>query len=90
VTFDNSPPSGTPGVLMGFLEGKEARTWARRSQAERRQAVIGCFVRYFGEAAGRPEQYLERDWMAGLDLELGVRGQLLAAVPGHRPAQLRR
>ena len=21
VTFDNSPPSGTPGVLMGFLEG---------------------------------------------------------------------
>jgi monoamine oxidase len=25
VTFDNSPPSGTPGVLMGFLEGNEAR-----------------------------------------------------------------
>jgi monoamine oxidase len=64
VTFDNSPPSGTPGVLMGFLEGKEARTWARRSQAERRQAVIGCFVRYFGQAAAHPEQYVERDWMA--------------------------
>jgi monoamine oxidase len=64
VTFDTSPPSGRPGVLMGFLEGKDARTWARRSQAERRDAVIGCFIRYFGEAAGRPEQYLERDWMA--------------------------
>jgi monoamine oxidase len=64
VTFDNSPPSGTPGVLMGFVEGKQARTWARRSQAERREAVIGCFTRYFGDAAGRPEQYLERDWMA--------------------------
>ncbi len=64
VTFDNSPPSGMPGVLMGFLEGKEARTWARRSQAERREAVIGCFVRYFGPAAARPEQYVERDWMA--------------------------
>jgi monoamine oxidase len=64
VTFDNSPPSGTPGVLMGFLEGRQARMWARRSPAERREAVIGCFVRYFGDAAGRPERYVERDWMA--------------------------
>jgi monoamine oxidase len=64
VTFDNSPPSGTPGVLLGFLEGNEARTWARRSQAERRDAVIGSFVRYFGPAAARPLQYIERDWMA--------------------------
>jgi len=64
VTFDNSPPSGRPGVLMGFLEGREARSWARRSAAERRDAVIGCFVRYFGPAAARPEQYIERDWMA--------------------------
>jgi monoamine oxidase len=64
VTFDNSPPTGTPGVLMGFLEGKEARLWARRGQAERREAVIGCFARYFGQAASHPQQYLERDWMA--------------------------
>jgi monoamine oxidase len=64
VTFDNSPPSGTPGVLMGFLEGNEARAWARRGQAERQAAVIGSFVRYFGQAAARPEQYIERDWMA--------------------------
>ena len=48
----------------GFLEGKQARMRARRSQAERREAVIGCFVRYFGQAAARPEQYVERDWMA--------------------------
>ena len=64
VTFDNSPPSGIPGVLMGFIEGREARTWARRTEAERREAVLGCFTRYFGRAAGRPEQYVERDWMA--------------------------
>src|SRR5262249_58085213 len=42
VTFDNSPPSGRPGVLMGFLEGKQARTWARRPQAERRAAGVRC------------------------------------------------
>ena len=64
VTFDNSPPSGTPGVLMGFLEGKEARAWARRRPEERQEAVAGCFVRYFGPQAARPRQYVERDWMA--------------------------
>ncbi len=64
VTFGNSPPSGTPGVLMGFPEDNEARMGARRSQAERREAVIGCFVRYFGQAAARPAQYVGRDWMA--------------------------
>jgi monoamine oxidase len=64
VTFDNSPPSGTPGVLMGFLEGKEARAWARRRPEERQEAVTGCFVRYFGPQAARPRQYVERDWMA--------------------------
>jgi monoamine oxidase len=64
VTFDNSPPSGAPGVLMGFLEGKEARTWARRRPEERQEAVTGCFVRYFGPQAARPRQYVERDWMA--------------------------
>lgn len=63
VTFDNSPPSGSPGVLMGFLEGNDARTWARRSEADRRDAVLGCFARYFGDEALRPSEYVERDWM---------------------------
>ena len=27
-------------------------------------AVIACFVRYFGQAAARPGEYVERDWMA--------------------------
>ena len=64
VTFDNSPPGGTPGVLMGFLEGAEARTWARRSVDERREAVLGCFARYFGPKALDAREYVERDWMA--------------------------
>jgi monoamine oxidase len=64
VTFDNSPPSGTPGVLMGFLEGNEAREWARRSGADRRDAVLGCFARYFGPRALQPREYVERDWMS--------------------------
>ena len=64
VTFDNSPPSGSPGVLMGFLEGYEARMWVRRSETERREAVLGSFARYFGPEAARPREYVEKDWMA--------------------------
>lgn len=63
VTFDNSPPSGTPGVLMGFMEAGDGRTWARRTLEERRSAAIGCFVRYFGPKAADPVEYVERDWM---------------------------
>jgi monoamine oxidase len=64
VTFDNSPPSGTPGVLMGFMEAEDGRIWTRRPLAERRDAAIACFVRYFGPRAAEPIEYLERDWMA--------------------------
>ena len=64
VTFDNSPPSGTPGVLMGFLEGAEARAAARLPEEQRRKLVLDCFVRYFGPRAATPVRYVERDWMA--------------------------
>jgi len=64
VTFDNSPPSGHPGVLLGFLEGNDARRCARMSEAERREVVLDCFARHFGERARHPVEYVERDWMA--------------------------
>lgn len=64
VTFDNSPPSGTPGVLMGFMEANDGRRCARATPEERRDAAVACFVRYFGPKAAHPIEYLERDWMA--------------------------
>lgn len=62
VTFDNSPESGTPGVLMGFIDGDEARIWSRKSSEERRAAVLDCLVRYFGEQARTPREYIEQNW----------------------------
>ena len=59
VVFDNSPPSGRPGVLMGFLEGSRARAVPA---AERRDAVLGTFARLFGPRAARPDLWLEQDW----------------------------
>lgn len=62
ITYDNSPESGRPGVLLTFIEGDAARTWGRRSLEERRATVLECLARYFGEKAGRPYEYLEQDW----------------------------
>lgn len=63
-TFDNSPPSGTPGVLMGFIDGTQARLTTRMSAEERRAAVLDSFTRYFGEQAASPVGYLEQNWQA--------------------------
>lgn len=64
VTFDNSPPSGTPGILVGFMEANDGREMSRRSLADRRAAMVDCLVRYFGPRAAAPVEYLERDWTA--------------------------
>ncbi len=61
-TFDNTPPDGRPGVLMGFVGGDQARSWAPRSRARRRGAVLSNFATYFGEEALHPRRYLEKDW----------------------------
>jgi monoamine oxidase len=62
VVFDNSPPDGSPGILLAFLEGDEARRLGRETVAVRRQAVVDSLVRYFGPRAAAPADYRELDW----------------------------
>lgn len=62
ITFDNSPPSGTPGVLVAFLEGTHARRLSRVPAHVRRDAVIGSLVEYFGPKAASPTDFVELDW----------------------------
>lgn len=62
VMFDNSPHDARKGVLVGFVEADEARRFCRLSEAERRKAAIECFVRFFGEQAASPIEYLETSW----------------------------
>ena len=64
ITFDNSPPDGRPGVMLGFIEGSDAREYSTRPADERRQAVLRNFADYFGAAALSPRQYVERNWQA--------------------------
>ncbi len=62
VTFDNTPPSGAPGVLLGFIEGDEGRAWGQRTADERRAATLDCLARYFGDEARNPIEYVEQSW----------------------------
>ena len=62
VTADTSPPSGSPGVLVGFIAGAAARRLAPVTRAERRVAVLADFVRYFGPRAAVPLEYREYSW----------------------------
>ncbi len=64
ITFDNSPPAGSPGALVGFVGGRDARDFARLGKSERRRAVLGCFESLFGPRAQAAERYIEQDWAA--------------------------
>ncbi|MDX6676509.1 MAG: monoamine oxidase, partial [Solirubrobacteraceae bacterium] len=77
VTFDSSPRSGTPGVLLGFIAGDEARRFALLPAAARRQAALACFARAFGARALAPVDVVEMDWSA----QAYSRGCPLAVAP---------
>ena len=62
LTFDNSPPDGSPGVLLGFLEGNQARELGAWAPERRRGAVIDCFTRLFGPDASAPLDYVDKSW----------------------------
>jgi monoamine oxidase len=62
IVFDNSPPDGSPGVLLGFLEGERARVIGRLEPEERRRQVLAGLARLFGPKASNPANFIERSW----------------------------
>jgi monoamine oxidase len=62
VTFDASPESGDPGVMMGFIGGHEARVWEERPADERRSTVLRQFAHFFGDEALSPQEVVEFNW----------------------------
>lgn len=64
LVLDNSPPDGSCGVLVGFLEGAHARAAAELSADQRRELVVTTLVKFFGPRAAEPFDVLEQDWMA--------------------------
>lgn len=64
LTYDNSPPGGKPGVLVGFMEGSDGRPFEGATATKRRAAALGAFARAFGERAAKPTHYVDRVWGA--------------------------
>jgi monoamine oxidase len=62
ITYDNSPPDGKPGILVGFMEGDDSRTFYGARRAVRRQAALASFARYFGRRALQPVGYVDMVW----------------------------
>ena len=60
--FDNTPHDGTPGVLVGFLEGRHADVGARMTTSDRRARVLDDLAAYFGPRARNLIDYIELDW----------------------------
>jgi monoamine oxidase len=90
-TIDDSPPSGSPGVVFGFIGGDEARNFARLSRADRRAAVLKQLVEFFGQEAAQPREYQETNWprakwSRGAPVGIAGPGTLLAYGPAIRQA----
>jgi monoamine oxidase len=62
VVYDNSPPSGSPGVLVGFAEGDQGRSLFGLSSTERKSLVVANLVKYFGPSATTPSAYHDLVW----------------------------
>jgi monoamine oxidase len=89
VTFDDSPPSGSPGVLLAFVGGDAARSYWSMTPDAARQAVLSDFANYFGSAALSAKDYVVTNWPAeewtrGCPVGLGMPGVLYEYGPSLR------
>ncbi|MGK5558998.1 flavin monoamine oxidase family protein [Actinomadura kijaniata] len=61
-TFDNSPPDGSRGVLMGFMNQTGIRRLDAAPADEVRAAGLDSFARLFGDRAGNPVRTAFQRW----------------------------
>jgi len=62
-TFDNSPPSGSPGIVFGFIGGNSARSVSALSEQARRDAVLANFAAVLGDEALQPTTTFALNWI---------------------------
>lgn len=60
--FDNSPHDAAAGVLVCFVYADRTRPWAALPAEQRKRQVLDTLVRLFGERAGAPVTYAEKNW----------------------------
>jgi monoamine oxidase len=85
-TFDDSPPSGSPGVVFGFVGGDNARKYNAMSASQRSAAVLSQFATFFGPEAKNAIGYFDTSWSGeqwtrGCPVGIPSMGTLLAYGP---------
>ncbi|KAF2795170.1 amine oxidase [Melanomma pulvis-pyrius CBS 109.77] len=76
-TFDNTPVDASYGALMGFILGDQMRAFDAKSEAEIQTAIVSDYVRYFGDKAAKPTEFIVQRW----DLEGFSLGAPVAVAP---------
>jgi monoamine oxidase len=64
VTYDNTPASGAPGVILGFVGGRFAKTFRALDATARKQAFVDQVAASFGDEARADSDYFDLDWTA--------------------------
>jgi monoamine oxidase len=64
ITYDNTPESGAPGVILGFVGGSAAKKFRTLSPAARKQAYVDELAATLGEEARGDSDYFDMDWTA--------------------------
>jgi monoamine oxidase len=61
-TFDNTPPEGAPGALMGFVEATTSRKLNAVSKDELKKQVLENYALYYGDEAKNAIGFIEKRW----------------------------
>jgi monoamine oxidase len=64
ITYDNTPESGAPGVILGFVGGSAAKRFRLLDQAGRKQAFVDELAATLGDEARGDSGYFDMDWTA--------------------------
>ena len=63
-TYDVSPQDATAGVVVAFVQGRDAVRLGMTPEHERLAAVRDSLTRLFGPRAAAPDLLVERDWQS--------------------------
>jgi monoamine oxidase len=86
VTFDNSPPDGSRGIMMGFVNQSNIRKLDGASADDLAKACLGSFVNFFGSQAASPvrtafQRWDNEDWSGGGPVGIAPPGVLTEFGP---------
>ncbi len=79
VTIDQSPRSGSPGVLSSYIIGPQTIRAAALDPAQRRDIWLRALAARYGAKALSPREHLETDWAAE---EWSLGGMIAHFAPG--------